>query len=78
MSDPVNQPAHYTQGSIECIDAIHAALGHDGFVAFLRGQVIKYQWRMGRKDCAVQDADKARWYCERLVAVLGENNLPSG
>ena len=40
MTDPVNHPAHYTQGSVECIDAIESALGPDGFVAFLRGQVI--------------------------------------
>lgn len=25
--DPVNHPAHYTTGDIECIDAIMAALG---------------------------------------------------
>jgi hypothetical protein len=68
--DPVNNPAHYTAGAIECIDAIREALGHEGFVAFLRGQVIKYQWRLGRKDNARQDADKARWYAERLVKEL--------
>ena len=26
MSDNVNHPAHYTQGGIECIDAIEAAV----------------------------------------------------
>lgn len=70
MTDPVNAPAHYTQGGIECIDAIEAALGRDGFIAFLRGQVIKYQWRLGRKDDPRQDADKARWYAQRLVHTL--------
>ncbi len=25
MTDTVNQPAHYTAGSIECIDALEAA-----------------------------------------------------
>lgn len=72
VSDPVNSPSHYTQsGDIECIDAIRAALGHIGFVAFLRGQVIKYTWRLGLKDDAAQDAAKARWYADRLVAELG-------
>jgi len=70
MADLVNHPAHYTSGSIECIDAIEAALGRDGFIAFLRGQVIKYQWRCGLKDNAAQDAAKARWYADRLVSVL--------
>ena len=40
--DQVNHPSHYTQGPIECIDAIASALGHEAFVQFLRGQVIKY------------------------------------
>ena len=70
MSDPVNNPAHYTAGAVECIDAIEAALGPEGFVAFLRGQVIKYTWRLGRKDDALQDARKAAWYQAKLVERL--------
>lgn len=70
MADAVNHPTHYNQGGIECIDAIEAALGPDGFVAFLRGQVIKYQWRLGLKDAAAQDAAKADWYSRKLVETL--------
>lgn len=66
----VNSPSHYTQGSIECIDAIEAALGKEGFIAFLRGQVIKYNWRMGLKDAPLQEAMKAQWYQNKLVEVL--------
>ena len=34
MSDSVNHPAHYTDGDIECIDAIKAALGerYEGYL----------------------------------------------
>jgi hypothetical protein len=70
MGDAVDHPKHYNQGSIECIDAIEAALGRDGFIAFLRGQVIKYQWRLGLKDASAQDAAKANWYGQRLIVVL--------
>ena len=70
MADPVNHPSYYTAGKVECIDAIEAALGRDGFIAFLRGQVIKYNWRCGLKDDAAQDAAKARWYADRLISVL--------
>lgn len=70
--DPVNHPSHYTQGGIECIDAIESALGREGFIAFLRGQVIKYQWRLGRKDAALQDAEKANWYGQKLAEVLAD------
>ena len=69
--EQVEHPPHYNQGAVECIDAIEAALGPEGFVAFLRGQVIKYQWRLGRKDPAAQDAAKANWYGARLQRALG-------
>ena len=70
--DAVNHPSHYTQGSIECIDAIASALGHDAFIEFLRGQVIKYMWRLGRKGDALKDAEKGKWYASRLVAELSK------
>lgn len=72
MPDPINHPPHYTQGGIECIDAIRAALGRDQFIGFLRGQVIKYQWRCGLKGDPAEDAGKARWYAARLEQELKE------
>lgn len=66
MPDMVNHPPHYTQGGIECIDAIEAALGPYGFRAFLRGQVLKYLWRVGLKGDAAEDLAKAAWYLNRL------------
>lgn len=74
VHDEVNHPDHYaaTDNGIECIDAIRAALGRDGFIAFLRGQVIKYSWRLGKKGAAVTDAEKAQWYQAKLVEVLHE------
>ncbi len=68
MSDPVNHPAHYTAGKVEAIEAIEAALGEQGFRAYLRGQVLKYCWRTGLKDDPLQDLRKAAWYLERLIA----------
>ena len=70
--DQVNHPSHYTQGSIECIDAIASTLGHGAFVDFLRAQVIKYMWRLGRKGEALEDAKKGAWYVNRLVAELAK------
>lgn len=72
--DMVNHPPHYaeTDNGIECIDAIRAALGREGFIAFLRGQVIKYQWRLGKKGDAIEDNRKAIWYAQKLDEVLSE------
>jgi hypothetical protein len=64
--DLINHPAHYTQGNVECIDAMAAALGPDGFPDFLRGQVIKYLWR-GPYKGGVTDYEKARFYLNRLI-----------
>lgn len=66
-ADMVNHPPHY-QGKVECIDAIEAALGADGFAAYCRGNAIKYSFRAGRKGPAGEDLAKARWYLERVPA----------
>lgn len=72
--DMVNHPPHYaeTDNGVECIDAIRAALGREQFIGFLRGQVIKYQWRLGKKGSSVEDNRKAIWYANKLDEVLNE------
>jgi hypothetical protein len=64
--DPVDRPAHY-QGDIECIDAIKAQLTEEQFIGYLRGQVAKYNWRIGRKGEAEHDAKKLLWYAKMLA-----------
>lgn len=74
MTDDVNRPAHY-QGEIECIDAIRSALGDAGFLAFCRGNAIKYAWRAHRKGKHDQDMAKAAWY-SRMAAGDDPRRLP--
>jgi hypothetical protein len=69
MSDPVNQPEHYRQGEIECIDAIAAALTPDEFRGYCKGNVLKYVWRERHKGNA-QSLKKARWYLDRLIGTM--------
>jgi hypothetical protein len=59
-------PNHY-RDDIECIDAMRAQMTDDEWRGYLRGQVIKYCWRMGRKDAAQQDAEKLLWYATFLA-----------
>ena len=54
-------PNHYKQGGIECIDAIRAALGKEGFEAYCVGNVIKYNWRYKHKN-GLEDLKKAQVY----------------
>jgi len=60
-------PSHYRQGAVECIDAIQAALGPDGFKAYLRGQCLKYLWRYPHKQATHADLSKCQWYLNRLI-----------
>ena len=61
----VNAPAHYTSGKVECIDAIESMLSKDEFIGFLRGNILKYQWRYKIKN-GVEDLKKAQWYFDKL------------
>ena len=64
-SEKVNSPAHYNNGSIVCIDAIESMLTKEEFVGFLRGNILKYQWRYKQKNGA-EDLKKAQWYFDKL------------
>lgn len=66
-ADPVNHPAHYTQGGIECIDAIRASMTVEEYAGYLKGQVIKYIWRYRHKGKPAEDLKKARFYLDRLI-----------
>ncbi len=63
----MNHPSHYTFGGIECIDAIEAALGREGFIGYCEGNAIKYLWRHRGKG-GIEDLEKARWYIDRMAA----------
>ncbi len=71
MPEMVNHPAHYNQGKIECIDAIESALSREEFIGFLRGNMLKYTWRMRSKN-GHEDKKKSDWYSNRLEKVLTE------
>ena len=70
--DNVNRPAHYTQGKIECIDAIKASMGevsNEKFTSFLKGNCLKYLWRTDLKG-GLEDLQKAQWYLTRWIAEI--------
>lgn len=71
VEDKVNSPSHYNAGEIECIDAIAAALTLDELKGFIRGNVIKYLWRMEHKG-GLEDLKKAQWYLSYLIKKLEE------
>lgn len=68
----MNHPNHYTQGGIECIDCIKAALG-ENFIGFLIGNVMKYVYRYRNKN-GVEDLKKAAVYLNWAIKELSEND----
>jgi len=47
---------------------MQAVLTHEEFVGFLKGNIIKYSLRAGRKDGS-DDAGKAQHYMQKLLEV---------
>jgi hypothetical protein len=72
QSDKVNSPAHYTRGAQEAIDIIEEAIqdAPTPKEGMLQAQALKYLLRMWLKDDPKQDAEKARWYLNRLIDSL--------
>lgn len=70
QTDNVNHPAHYTQGGIECIEALKAAtIDKKGIEAVCVANIIKYLWRYEAKN-GLEDVKKARFYLNYLIDEL--------
>jgi hypothetical protein len=67
MNDNVNHPSHYTQGDIECIDAIKASMSLIEYRGYLKGNIQKYIWRYNDKLKPQEDLKKAQWYLNQLI-----------
>lgn len=75
ITDTINHPKHYTESpakcaycgkTIECIDITR-------HMSFNLGNVVKYLWRLGKKDLPAQELKKARWYLEDEIKELEKN-----
>ena len=68
--DVVNNPNHYNNGSIECIEGIQASMSTEEFAGYLKGNCMKYLWRYNYKGKPVEDLQKAQWYLAELIKEL--------
>jgi hypothetical protein len=62
---------HYKTMPIQPWEVMEAVLTKEEFIGFLRGNVIKYSMRAGRKEGS-DDANKARHYMMKLAEVTGD------
>jgi len=71
--DMVNNPDHYNQSSIECIDAIEASMPTVEFQGYLKGNALKYKWRYRYKGSPIEDLKKSQWYTAKLIKSLEDD-----
>ena len=62
--------SHYKDMAIQPWTVMEAVLTREEFVGFLKGNVIKYSLRAGRKEGS-DDAGKARHYIQKLREIQG-------
>jgi hypothetical protein len=60
--DSVNHPLHYNEhpSGVECIDIVE-------HMPFNIGNAVKYLWRCGLKNDAIEELEKAQWYIKREI-----------
>lgn len=76
--DPVNSPAHYVRGGVECIDAIAASVQDlNGLEGYYTGNAMKYLFRWKEKN-GLEDLRKAEWYIRELIAYVESERTPDG
>lgn len=62
MTDAIDPPHYQAHPSgVECIQITE-------HMNFCLGNAIKYIWRAGLKNNAIEDLRKARWYIDREIA----------
>jgi hypothetical protein len=71
MGDPIN-PDYYRKYRVEVIDILEDAVAQapDSITGSLQYQVLKYLLRIWNKENPLQDAQKSRWYLDRLISKL--------
>lgn len=59
--------AHYDRGKVQLIDFLESGLEPAEYRGYLKGQVIKYVFRAGRKGDVFADLEKANVYLTWLL-----------
>lgn len=62
---------HYKEMPIQPWTLMETVLTHEEFVGYLKGNIIKYSMRAGRKEGS-DDGGKAMHYIQKLKEILSE------
>lgn len=58
----------------EAIDVIKRILSKSEYIGFLKGNILKYQLRLGKKDNVEKEMIKIEDYTRELNSILGNSN----
>ena len=67
--DMVNEPPHYKQHKMECIDEMVEVFGPYDVMAYCRCNAWKYRYRAPYKGKQEEDNEKADWYIAKLKEI---------
>lgn len=59
----------------EAIDIIKNTLSKDEYIGYLKGNILKYQLRVGKKDNVEKEKEKIKDYQNELNEILGDINV---
>jgi len=76
QKDTVNHPPHYTNRKMEAIDIIEMIIEIEpnNKVAYAMSNVLKYLLRFRSKGNTIEDVKKARWYLDRMIKHLEDED----
>lgn len=79
MKDLVNNPKHYDlfADGTQSFSVIKRTLSKEEYIGFLKGNILKYRLRAGKKGDASICLAKADWYAEKLVELF-DNESTAG
>jgi hypothetical protein len=70
VKDTTANPCYYNHSAHQPIETMEANMPVQQLVGYLRGNIIKYACRMGKKETALKDARKLAQYASWLEKVL--------
>lgn len=73
--EAINHPEHYSNGKVECIDAMEATFGYENVAVFCHLNAFKYLWRAGKKGDFKEDVKKALWYLNKELELYEKDVL---
>ena len=65
---------HLLWKGMQSLDVMKSALTREEYIGFLKGQILKYQLRLGKKDDVAKELKKIQDYTNELNKMLNEES----